>query len=318
MIETESVMNNQNIALTDEESGWVAGVADRLRLIQADAASGTPAQRREYLNEEIARGCKGVAPAQRKRYLEALHARFPVSGELVTASAPAPAPAPAPVRAPAPETFEQLFERFLKAAQELPDARRAEVKKQLAEANLAWVDNEKVVLEVTDDLRQALGLPAGQQPHLRNLVQLCALLVEAFHRLDQAALGTMKELNSRSSVLKRPQDFRNAVAQLLIQDDPAMEPLVRMVASLPAALLAAMLGGGKAFGKKHVDRFSPGSIEEVVKAGGRVGVIFSNLEKLCWEQYKRLFKDCESPDLVDRQIRAFMAAFVEREVLGGR
>src|ERR1017187_1339735 len=161
-------MNNQNIALTDEESGRINEVAGRLRLIQADAASGTVEQRREYLNEEIARNFKGVAPAQRKRYLEALHARFPVAGQIVRTPAPAPVPTPpALAPAPAPETFEQLMERFLKAAKELPDPKRAEVVKRLGEAGLVCAGNEKPVLEITEELWQGLGLPAGQTPPLR-------------------------------------------------------------------------------------------------------------------------------------------------------
>src|ERR1017187_10901967 len=160
-------MNNQNIALTDEESGRINEVAGRLRLIQADAASGTVEQRREYLNEEIARNFKGVAPAQRKRYLEALHARFPVAGQIVRTPAPAPAPALTPAPAPAPETFEQLMERFLKAAKELPDPKRAEVVTRLGEAGLVCAGNDKVVLEITEELWQGLGLPAGQTPPLR-------------------------------------------------------------------------------------------------------------------------------------------------------
>jgi hypothetical protein len=318
VIETESVMNNQNIALTDEESGRINEVAGRLRLIQADTASGTPEQRREYLNEEIARSFKGVASAQRKRYLEGLRARFPVVGQIVTTSAPALAPAPTPAPAPAPETFEQLLERFLKAAKELPDPTRAEAVKRLGEADLACVDNDKVALEITDELRQGLGLPAGRQPRLRNLVQLCVLLVEAFQRLDQTALGTMKELAPRSSLLKRPQDFRNAAAQFLTQDEALLEPQVRMVASLVAALLAAMLGGGKDFGRQYVGRLSPSAIEDVVMGEGGGSLFGKNKKERCWDKYVRLAKDYETPDLVDRRIRDCLAKFVEEKVLGGR
>ena len=319
MIETESLMNNQSIALTDEESGWVAEVADRLRLIQADAASGTPEQRREYLNEEIARNFKGVAPAQRKRYLEALHARFPVAGQMVTTPAPSPAPTlPEPAPAPTPETFEQLLERFLKAAKELPDPKRAEVVKRLGEAGLACAGNDKAVLEISDELRQGLGLPTGQQPRLRNLAQLCVLLVEAFQRLDQAALGTMKELAPRSSLLKRPQDFRNAAAQFLTQDEGSLEPQVRVVASLMAALLAAMLGGGRDFGRQYVERFLPSNIEDMIIGEGGSSIFGKNKEERCWAKYVRLAKDYETSDLVDRRIRDCLAAFVEKKVLGGR
>jgi hypothetical protein len=316
VIETESVMNAENIALTAEESGCVTEVAGRLRLIQADAANGTPEQRREYLNEEIARSFKGVAPAQRKRYLEALHARFPVAGQMVRTSAPAPAPLPTP--APAPETFEQLLERFLKAAKELPDAKRAEVAKRLGEADLTLVDKDKVVLETTDELRQALGLPADRQPNLRNLVQLCVLLAEAFQRLDQAALGTMKELAPRSALLRRPQDFRAAVGQFLAQEEASLEPQVRVVASLLGALLAAMLGGGKDFGRQYVERLSPPAIEDVVMGEGGGSFFGKNKEERCWAKYVRLAKDYETADLVDRRIRDCLAAFVEKKVLGGR
>ena len=318
----ELLMSDPNTALTEQESGWIGEVAGRLRLIQADAASGTPEQRREYLNEEIARSFKGVASSQRKRYLEGLHARFPVAGQMVATSAPAPAPTPAPMPAPAatPETFEQLLERFLKAAKELPDPKRAEVVKRLREADLARVDNDKVVLEITDELRQALGLPAGQQPRLRKLVQLCVLLVEALQRLDQTALGTMKELDPRNRVIKRSQDvnFRNAVAQFLTQEDASLEPQVRMVASLPAALLAAMLGGGKDFGRKYVERLSPSAIEDVVMGEGGGSFFGQNKKERCWDKYVRLAKDYETADLVDRRIRDCLAAFVERTVSGGR
>jgi hypothetical protein len=316
VIETESVMNDQKIALTHEESGWVAEVAGRLRLIQADAPTAAPEQRREDLNEEIARSLKSVAPAQRKRYLEALRARFPVAGQLVTTAGPAAAPPPRP--APAPETFEQLLERFLKAAKELPDVQRAGVTKRLGEAGLTSVDKDKVVLEITDELRQGLGLPADRQPNLRSLVELCVLLVEAFQRLDQAALGTMKELAPRSSLLRRPQDFRSAVGQFLTQDEVLLEPQVRVVASLLGALLAAMLGGGKDFGRQYVERLSPPAIEDVVMGEGGGSFFGKNKEERCWAKYVRLAKDYETADLVDRRIRDCLASFVEKKVLGGR
>jgi hypothetical protein len=93
-----------------------------------------------------------------------------------------------------------------------------------------------------------------------------------------------------------------------------------MVAGLPAALLAAMLGGGKDFGKKYVERFSPSAIKEVVigEGGGSLNPFGKNTEERCWAKYVRLAKDYETADLVDRRIRDCLAAFVERTALGGR
>jgi hypothetical protein len=314
---TVSLMNNQTIALTDGENGWIAEIGSRLRLIQADAATATPEQRREYLNEEIARNFKDVAPAQRKRYLEALRARFPVAGQIVSGPAALPAP-PLPIPTPVPETFDQIAERFLKAAKELPEAERAELVKRLTEANLAWVDNDSAVLEIRDELRQGLGLSGDQQPRWQSLAQLCVLLVETFQRLDQAALGTMKELAPHSSLLRRPQDFRSAVAQFLTQDETSLEPQLRMAVGLLGALLAGMLGGGKDFGRKYVERLSPPAIEDVVMGEGGSSIFGKSKKERCWDKYVRLAKDYETPDLVDRRIRDCLAAFVEKKVLGGR
>ena len=84
------------IALNDQETSRVAELSHRLRLIQADAASATPKERHEFLGEEIARGLKDLPAADRRRYLEALLARFPVAGQTIKTGAPAPAPAAAP------------------------------------------------------------------------------------------------------------------------------------------------------------------------------------------------------------------------------
>ena len=306
-------------ALTDQEGLWINELAGRLRLIQADAATATPVQRREFLNETIARGLQGVATADRQRYLEALLARFPVAGQVIHGGAPAPAPGPAPAPPRAPETFEQLLERLLLAAGELSPEQRAQAAKRLREAGLATAEREAATAEVPADLRQALGLPEGQQPLLPNLALLCALLIENFQRLDQAALGTLRELAPKSSLLKRPQAFRQTAAQYLAGQAESAEPQVRAMAGLLGALLAAVLGGGRDFGRQYVERLSPPAIEDVVVAGGGGRSIFGKRqEELSWDQYVLLAKEFETADLVNRRIRDCLAAFVEKNVLGGR
>jgi hypothetical protein len=309
------------IALTDQESCWVAEVANRLRLIQADAFHMSPEQRRELLGEEISRVLKDVSPANRKRYLEALMARFPIAG--LDLGTPAPAStlsAPTPSSAPT-ETFEQLSERYFKAAASQPEAQRHELACKLREAGLASIDGEAVAPEIAANLQKALGLPPEQQPHLEELVKLALLLIDAFHRLDQTALATMRELSPRSSLLKRPQDFRAAATKYIATGQESIEPQVRVVSGLMGALLAAMLGGGRDFGRQYVERLSPAAIEDVVMGegggGGIPGFGKSKKEK-CWDKYVLLAKEFETSDLVDRRVRECFAAFVEKKVLGAR
>src|SRR2546423_11511651 len=80
---SEPVYTYAVTVLTEQESDWVSELANRLRLIQADAVSSTPEKRREFLQEEVARHFKPVPPANRKRFLEALLARFPIAGQVM-------------------------------------------------------------------------------------------------------------------------------------------------------------------------------------------------------------------------------------------
>src|SRR6185436_18048915 len=60
-----------------EEALWASGLASRLKMLQANFADDTPATRQTYITEEIDRAIKGVVPAKRKLYLQALAERFP-------------------------------------------------------------------------------------------------------------------------------------------------------------------------------------------------------------------------------------------------
>lgn len=314
-----SVMNDQNAALTEQEGAWITEVAGRLRMLQADAAVANPQQRREFLGEELARSLKPIPAPDRKRYLQALLTRFPVHGQVLSAAMPAAAPAQAPAP-PRPQTFEELLDALVKAAPEPGSERRAQALQRLAAAGLAPAPSSAPSLEISEELQRALGLPPGQQPNLENTVKLCALLLDSFQRLDQTALATLRELAPRSSLLKRPQDFKGAAAVFLTGEQPdALDPYLRMVMGLLGALLAGMLGGGRDFGRQFVERLSPIAIEDVVVGEGGGSSLFGKKKKeLCWERYVLLCKEFETADLVERRLRDCLAAFVERKVLSAR
>jgi hypothetical protein len=313
-------MNEPRAVLTEQENTWVTEVAGRLRFLQADAALAGADQRREFFGEELARSLRPVAPADRKRYLDALLARFPVRGQVPANGIPTAAPVPAAAPAPPPETFEQLVERLVTAARAVGQEQRAQAGKRLTEAGLASMDTSAPVLDIPEELRQALGLPAEQLPKLQNAAKLCVLLLDAVQRLDQTALATLRELAPRSSLLKRPQDFRAVAAAYLVGEQPdLLEPYLRMITGLLGALLAGMLGGGRDFGRQFVERLSPMAIEDVVVGEGGGSSLFGKKKKeLCWERYVLLSKEFETADLVERRMRDCLAGFVERKVLSAR
>jgi hypothetical protein len=302
-------MSQFTTTLTDDELDKVNQCAGRLRLIQSDSATLPPARRREYLSDEISHSFKDASPANRKRLLEALLARFPSCGRMPTESS-AVAPAATP-----PETPQALLERFLKLSAELPQQQKADFAKQLAQAGfVAAADKAVGGVEITDVMRQRLGLQPGRDPNLQRLMEVTALLLQTLHDLDRAAMLTLKEMNPRAALLNRPKGYWGAPGQYMAGDTQEIEPFFRAVSALLGGMLAAMLGGGRDFGRQFVEKYSPTAIEQVVEGegGGSLipGIGKSKTER-CWEKYKTLSKDMATPDLVDKWVRDCLGKFVD-------
>ena len=311
-------MSHSTITLTDQEDQWIHECAARLRLIQVDAVTLAPEKRREYLQEEVERSLKNAPPANRQRFLQALLHRFPVAGQVVnTAIAPAAPPSPASPP-PASLTPDELLGRFLAAVPGLPADKRAGYSKRLAEAGLASAGHQAPVIDVSAELRRAIGLKPEDQVQLSRVVELAVVLADIFSRLEQTALTAMRDLAPKSSLVRRPIDFRAAVAQLLVSPDMPLEPHAKAVASLLAAMIAALLGGGRDFGRDLVEILSPMAIEQVVRDEGKGGIFGKKPKELCWEKYTELFEDYATAELVDRKLKDYLGAFAEKRVLGGR
>jgi PAS domain-containing protein len=309
-------MSHATTTLTDQENGWIAECATRLRLIQADAGTLSPEKRREYLQEEMERSLKGAPPANRRRYLQALLQRFPVAGQVVS-SAPVPVAA-APPPAPRPLTPEDLLERLLAASADLPDEKREEFGRRLRDAGLVSVDRDSLVVDVSEELRKALGLKPEDQVHLSRVVELAVVLADIFARLDQTAITAMRDLAPKSPMVRRPVDFRTAVALFLVSKDTPLEPHVKAAASLLGGMIAAILGGGRDFGRDLVERLSPSAIEQVVRDEGKGGIFGKKPKELCWEKYAELFEDYATAELVERKLKDCLGTFVEKRASGGR
>lgn len=308
-------MSQFTTTLTDDELDKVNQCAARLRLIQSDSATLSPERRREYLHDEISKSFTDVSPANRKRLLEALLTRFPSGGTMLTDIAQVE---PSTAASHTPETPQELLERFLKLSAELPQQEKEAFAKRLAEAGfIASAASGKAPaagVEVTDTMRQRLGIPPGRELNLQRLMEVTALLLQTLHDLDRAAMLTLKELNPRAALLNRQKSFWATPSQYMAGDTQEIEPFFRSVSALLGGMLAAMLGGGRDFGRQFVEKYSPSGIEQVVdgEGGGSLipGIGRSKTDR-CWDKYKTLSKDIATPDLVDKWVRDCLGKFVE-------
>jgi len=118
--------------------------------------------------------------------------------------------------------------------------------------------------------------------------------------------------------LKNPQDFRQATGQYLSGNVDQIEPQLRVTSALLGGMLAALLGGGRDFGRQFVEKYSPNSIEEVVLSEGRNGFMGPSKKERCWDKYCSLSKDIATPELVDRWLKDCLGRFADSGAKGVR
>lgn len=111
------------IDLLTERSRKVAGVAQRLRMVQAELADQPADIRRSHLKDEVDRVLKGLVPGERKEFVSALMKSFPDLGsDGGTVPEPVAAPAPAGPDRASLETIEKLKAELVQARNELARA----------------------------------------------------------------------------------------------------------------------------------------------------------------------------------------------------
>lgn len=301
-------MSQANTVLTEEELGLVNDCAARLRVIQGDAAAIAADKRCEYLNEEVHRTFKGTTPGRRKLCLEGLLTRFPVAGQLAKSMT---ATVPVAAAQPVADSPAKLLERLVAAAGALSEEQRTEFARRLYDAGFAWVDRGALELEISKELQTRFGLPADRQPRLERVVQVASLLVQSLYELDRTALIALKELYPRSALVSRAHDFRQATGQYLAGSIDDIEPHLRGSTALLGGMLAAMLGGGRDFGRQFVEKFSPDAIEEVIVSEGSKGFMGPNKKERCWDKYCSLSKDIATPELIDRWLKDCLGRYAD-------
>jgi hypothetical protein len=146
---------------------------------------------------------------------------------------------------------------------------------------------------------------------MERVVQVAALLVQALHELDRTAIIALKELYPRSSLVARPHDLRLAMGQYLVGDLASIDPDLRATSALLGGMLAAMLGGGRDFGRQFVEKFSPDAIEEVIISEGSKGFMGPGKKERCWDKYRSLSKDVATAELVDRWLKDCLGRYAE-------
>lgn len=296
-----------------DESSWAAGLAARLRLLQASCADVPPAERQQFVTEEIERSLKGIAVGKKKSYLTALAEKFPTWGSVSV---------PAPV-APAPQTSEDdtpqaRLARLLEVIPQLSPEARAEFTAKLRDAGIVATERAEN-LEIPNELRTRLAINADKPVQAEQVAKLLAALTEWALVLDQLSWRIWKQL-APNSVVKRDTspggDFKITAGRYLAGDrDVSIEQLVQNLAKsrkLIAALLTAIGPAAERYAAKYFYRFSPDAIKELAQMDKTWG----GIEQKCWRKYVELAGGFPTPASIEKEIRDDIVICGEELMLG--
>jgi hypothetical protein len=293
---------------------WAAGVAARLRLLQASFADDPFEVRERTLRDELEQALKAVALGQRKECMEALAMEFPVpegSQELRASKAKLP-------EATVSETPSILVDRLIGLTPAMSRVERESIVAQFVAAGLLPASNGTA--EISEDLKERLQrLAPGKGLDQARALRILDVLIEFAWSLDQLVWEVWKSIAPRSIIRHesgKHGDFRKTVGPYLTGDSEVsteeVKQLVNKTRKLVSGLMAAMGTVGEIHSQKFLKRLSPDAIRRQAEAEPGV---FESIEKKCWRKYSAVFAEMNEA-AVEREILDAIKKYTEKLVLG--
>ena len=272
---------------TPEEHAWASKAAMRLRFVQADFADRPADERRSFLDDEVKRALKDIAPEKRGRYAQALAEHFP-TGFITNA--------PTVDATPSENSPEALVEALVKIAPKLPKSLLADFGLRLQEAGYMELKSTTLMDAPPDDLLKSIPLDPLQPVDLQRLYRTLAIFAEYYIGLETIIWRTWQEL-APSSPVKREHgaagDVKKTTARYLQGDREVAAEQVRQIVERTRKLMGGLLGaipsGGAAFLERFLAEFSPDKVAALAKADKSLGGWTEDAKN--WNKYRKMFED---------------------------
>ena len=293
---------------------WAAGIAARLRLLQASFADDPPETRERTLRDELEQALKTVALGQRKECIEALATEFPEpesgrkNGTVENKTVPASLP----------EDPVVLAEGLLKLMRAMLPEEREAIMAQFIAAGFLPASNG-TNQEASEELRERIQkLTPGRDLDQGRALRILDVLIDFVWSLDQLVWQVWKSIAPKSLIRHetgKHGDFRKTLGPYLTGDSEVsteqVKQLVNKTRKLVSGLMAAMGTLGEIHTQKLLERLSPDAIRKRAEADPGV---FESIEKKCWRKYTSVF--AETNAAMEKEILDAIKKYTEKLVLG--
>ena len=274
------------INFTPEEHAWASKSAMRLRFVQADFADRPAEERRSFLEDEVQRALKDIAPDRRSRYAQALAEHFPtgfINSQSVDAT-------------PSENSPEALIEALVKIAPKLPKSLLADFGLRLQEAGYMEIKSTTLMDAPPDDLLKSIPLDPLRPVDLQRLYRTLAIFAEYYIGLETIIWRTWQEIAPTSPV-RRDQtsmgDVKKVSARYLHGDSEVSSEQLRQIVERTRKVMGGLLGaipaGGAAFLERFLSDFAPEKITALAKMDKSLS--WGSEDAKSWNKYKKMAED---------------------------
>lgn len=315
----------------------VAAASRRLRVLHAELADESPEIRREQLNAELNAASSGLAPSEKRPFLEALALEFPVWSAGEQAQMPAASENGqagnekliAEVKAAQAETAAlkaqmadpwAMADRLRQSIAQMDGGSKARMAKLLADAGLTLPvaaggggagggGGGGLEANAERELKAKLQMAATQNVQVGRIAELQMLLTDFVTSLDQFGWAGWQRLAPQSKY-KRLGPIVPAMGKFVAGDPqmptPELEKNLMHLRKLILALIAAASKVGRQHGQRYLAKYAIPAIEASVKVG-----LMGNKQASCWQKYTELMQGVEE-STVEVEINSIIAEEVEK------
>ena len=328
--------------MSNERTQRVTALANRLRMIQVELADRGPEERAGHLREELDRAVNGLAPAERRAFLESLETAFPAwDGQAAAISAP-PQPRHGDPRELDDPRF--LVNKLIGLSGRLSPQEKQEFAAKLAEVGLANTVTREITREITiekpseapapapvapapapaaaplppgewpepqaTELWKKMGMDGKARPSTKRVLEILDLLVDFGTTLDQHIWAQWRAI-APNSTIRRGAPLQLELGRFNADDQRnQLTQEIGQLRKLIVSLIAATAQAGR-FATKQFSKLAPHEIEVLERAKGGWGA----LEKRLWRCYCDLYAQMEG-DAIENEIRRAFSDYVEALMRG--
>ncbi len=179
-------------------------------------------------------------------------------------------------------------------------------------------------VDIPEEVKKRLNLPGDFEITEDQVIYLLSQTLPFLLTIDQLVWAAWKNIAPESKVRRQgrnvvsvPNMLREYLQGNARLPENEMNQVIEKTRQLAAGLIGSIGPIGRTYGRKQAAKFSPSTIQELVRREGTKGTIFGGEEVKYWRKFMQLVEDMDE-DLIEKEIHQAIARYTEDLLKGSR